>query len=126
MILNYELNQDNCLIKNNNKLEIIENYIMTVRHAIKREIVKSVLSKVGMNSQFIYIGDINDSIAIMESLILWAGKRSEAKKLIRAGLTSELELEEVSIKSAKNEQLHPINTILCGPQVPEEHLVLLI
>ena len=115
MILNYELNQDNCLVKNNNKLEIIENYIMTVRHAIKREIVKSVLSKVGMNSQFIYNGDINDSIAIMESLILWAGKRSEAKKLIRAGLTRELELEEVSIKSAKNEQLHPINTILYGP-----------
>jgi SpoVK/Ycf46/Vps4 family AAA+-type ATPase len=115
MILNYELNQDNCLIKNNSKLEIKENYIMTVRHAIKRETVKSVLSKVGMNSQFIYNGDINDSMAIMESIILWTGKRSEAKKLIRAGLTDELELEEVSIKSAKNEQLHPINTILYGP-----------
>lgn len=115
MILNYELNQDNCLITNTGKLEIKENYIMTVRHAIKRDTVKSVLSKVGMDSEFIYSGDVKDSMAIIESIISWAGKRSEAKKIIRAGSTDKLEIVEVPVNSIKNKKTYSINTILFGP-----------
>ena len=115
MILNYGLNDRNFLNLNSDIIEIKENYKMTVRHSVQSDRVKTALSAVGMSTDSIYKGNPNEYEKIIVSLISWAGKRAEAKKLIRAeqnGIKRKIDIPKDSISMPKQETL---NRILFGP-----------
>lgn len=115
MILNYGLNASNFLNLGAKTIEIKENYKMTVRHSIQSSKVKEALLEVGMNTDTIYKGNPNDWDKIIGSVIFWAGKRAEAKKLIRAeqnGIKKKIDNPKDPISIPRQETL---NRILYGP-----------
>jgi 5-methylcytosine-specific restriction enzyme B len=115
MILNYGLNKNNFLELSTNEIEIKENYKMTVKNSILSSKVREALLEVGMISDIIYKGHPDDRDKIISSLIFWAGKRADAKKLIRAeqnGIKKKIDIpkDKFSITGQEN-----LNRILYGP-----------
>jgi hypothetical protein len=126
ILINYQIGNDNFVSEDSN-IQLLENYVMTVKSRVKKEDVKKALASVGMDSNVILKLNAKniDLNQFIEKLFKWSHYREQAKEKIRneKALIKEVANEDIELQgplsnvntNEKDIQLKFLNQILFGP-----------
>lgn len=118
--INYHLQENKNYSFNNEVITLKENYVMTVKHKRKKELVKKAMIQSGFSTDgiiFQYSSNDIDFNKVINSLIDWAIYREKAKEIIKNNnlLSEEISSNMENIKT-ESKQIHiALNQILFGP-----------